>query len=191
MKLGCEIDTRMKVVSVFGDDGGALAEAINQTFYNGVVIFRPSTIGGIWAAYCQSLKAVILMVEGIQTIKDNPNAWVLLKVCLIFHHFFYSFVAILMCDLMECMYFQIMALSDVVIYHQNSHMIHNDNAQLLMELSLTFMENYGPFLEAMCAQLKAGKNNLRSLGPDLVILHETPIAISRQHSESWFNFVLR
>lgn len=90
MKLGCETDMKLKVVSVFGDDGNALAEAINQTFYNGAVIFRPSSVGGIWAAYCQSLKAIILMVEGIQTIKNNPNAWVLLKVCLIFHHLYYA-----------------------------------------------------------------------------------------------------
>lgn len=70
-KLGClEKDSKVKVVSIFGNTGDGKSHTLNQTFCNGKEVFKTSNEQssctlGVWAAFDPRLSVICLDTEGL------------------------------------------------------------------------------------------------------------------------------
>lgn len=73
-KLNCtENDTKIKVVSIFGNTGDGKSHTLNQVFFKGEEVFQTSNEQncctlGVWAAFDPILNVVCLDTEGLQGI---------------------------------------------------------------------------------------------------------------------------
>lgn len=70
-KLNChEKDTKVKVVSIFGNTGDGKSHTLNQTFFKGEEVFKTSNDQnsctlGVWAALDPVLNVICLDTEGL------------------------------------------------------------------------------------------------------------------------------
>jgi len=86
-RLNCDSSTRVKVVSIFGNTGDGKSHTLNQTFFDGVEVFRTSSEQdsctlGVWAAFDPHLRVICLDTEGLlgSTSHENQRTRLLLKV---------------------------------------------------------------------------------------------------------------
>lgn len=69
-RLGCSMDTKMKVVSIFGNTGDGKSHTMNHAFFDGEDIFRTSEAQdsctlGVWSALQPKLGVLCLDTEGL------------------------------------------------------------------------------------------------------------------------------
>ncbi len=151
-QLACDIDSLVKVVSIFGNTGDGKSHTLNHTFFGGNEVFKTSATqvsctAGVWAAYDQVHNAVILDTEGLLGVTTNQNqrTRLLLKV---------------------------LAVSDVVIYRTQADRMHNDMFYFLGDASKAYMKHFSAELKAAAKRCKMDIP-LSNLGPAVVIFHET------------------
>lgn len=154
-KLGCSSSSSnslVKVVSIFGNTGDGKSHTLNHTFFNGKEVFPTSTSQdsctiGIWAAYDQNNKAIIIDTEGMLGVTKNQNqrTRLLLKV---------------------------LAVSDIVIYRTRAERLHNDLFYFLGDASNAYVKHFSEELKA--ANKRCNLNlSLSTMGPIVIIFHET------------------
>ena len=77
-KLGCDLMTSCKVVSILGNTGEGKSHTLNHTFFSGAPVFSTSSqqescTTGVWASYDPDLQVLILDTEGMLGSVDNEN----------------------------------------------------------------------------------------------------------------------
>jgi len=77
-RLGCEAETPVKVVSIFGNTGDGKSHTLNHTLFSGSEVFKTSHLqssctAGVWAAYDRHRRAIILDTEGLLGVSANEN----------------------------------------------------------------------------------------------------------------------
>lgn len=144
--------TKIKVVSIFGNTGDGKSYTLNQTFFEGVEIFKTSSEQnsctlGVWAAFDSNLKVICLDTEGLlgATTNENQRMRLLLKV---------------------------LAVSDVVIYRTRSERLHRDMFTFLGSASKAYTQHFQSALQAV-GQRGDFAGSLSALGPAVIIFHET------------------
>lgn len=151
--LGCKDTSRFKVISIFGNTGDGKSHTLNHTFFNGEEIFRTScdqracTIG-IWVAYSKDYQALVIDTEGLLGVSDNENRRMRLLL-------------------------KILAISDIVLYRTRAERLHNDMFRFLDNASNAYWQYFAPELQAALRRNSFGGTSLSSLGPSVVIFHET------------------
>ena len=78
VKLGCDLTSECKVVSILGNTGEGKSHTLNHTFFAGAPVFSTSSLQescttGVWATYDPELQVVILDTEGMLGAADNEN----------------------------------------------------------------------------------------------------------------------
>ena len=68
----------MKVVSIFGNTGDGKSHTLNHTFFDGKEVFATSSSQlsctvGVWAAYDDVNRAIVLDTEGLLGVSGNQN----------------------------------------------------------------------------------------------------------------------
>jgi zinc finger FYVE domain-containing protein 1 len=150
--LGCDEDSQVKVISIFGNTGDGKSHTLNHTFFGGREIFKTSPsptscTSGVWAAFDPVHEVIIIDTEGLLGVSPNQNqrTRLLLKV---------------------------LALSDIVIYRSRAERLHNDLFQFLADASKAYVKHFAVELKA--ATRRFGKSMpMSDLGPMVLIFHET------------------
>ena len=128
------------------------------TTFNGILlqVFHTSSqqascTVGVWASYSPQHRAIFLDTEGLLGVSHNENrrTRLLLKV---------------------------LAISDVVVYRTRAERLHNDLFTFLGDASDAYWKYFSPELRAASERCQMSVS-LSSLGPSVVIFHET------QHTE--------
>lgn len=147
-RLGCSPESKIKVVSIFGNTGDGKSHTMNHTFFNGEEIFRTSSAQdsctlGVWAAHQRETGILCLDTEGLlgDTPNENQRTRMLLKV---------------------------LAISDVIIYRTRSERLHSDLFTFLGTASKAFHRHFAGALQSMGLP-----GPPQSLGPAVFIFHET------------------
>lgn len=147
-RLGCPADTKMKVVSIFGNTGDGKSHTMNHTFFDGEEIFHTSAAQdtctlGVWAAYQPALGVLCLDTEGLlgTTTNENQRMRLLLKV---------------------------LAISDIAIFRTRSERLHSDMFTFLGTASKAFYKHFSGALQSLGLP---GPATL--LGPAVIVFHET------------------
>lgn len=151
-KLGCDQNSLVKVVSIFGNTGEGKSHTVNFTFYDCQEVFRTSptqnscTIG-IWCAYDRKRKVITIDTEGLLGLSDNNNrrTRLLLKV---------------------------LAISDVIIYRTRAERLHNDLFTFLGSASQAYLKHFSKELKQASERCNL-QCTLSDLGPVVIIFHET------------------
>ena len=150
--LGCQPDSRMKVVSIFGNTGDGKSHTLNHVFFQGQEVFRTSAhqrscTVGVWTAYLPLRKALIIDTEGLLGTSNNENqrTRLLLKV---------------------------LAVSDVVVYRTKADRLHNDMFVFLADASSAYLKHFSPELRSALERNQL-ELPLSSLGPCVVVFQET------------------
>ena len=150
--LGCQPDSRMKVISIFGNTGDGKSHTLNHVFFHGQEVFRTSAhqhscTVGVWAAYSPLRKALIIDTEGLLGTFNNENqrTRLLLKV---------------------------LAVSDVVVYRTRAERLHNDMFVFLADASNAYLKHFSPELRS-ALERNSLELPLSSLGPCVVVFQET------------------
>uniref|UniRef100_T1J9N5 FYVE-type domain-containing protein n=1 Tax=Strigamia maritima TaxID=126957 RepID=T1J9N5_STRMM len=160
--FGAGENASVKVVSIFGNTGEGKSHTLNHTFFDGEEAFHtsPSTTSdtiGVWAAFDSTRKIVVIDTEGLLGISTNQNkrTRLLLKVIKLFN---------------------ILAISDVVIYRTRAGRLHSDLFQFLGDASAAYLRHFVQELRLASERCNLD-GPLSSLGPVVIIFHET------QHTE--------
>ncbi|XP_063720451.1 zinc finger FYVE domain-containing protein 1-like [Symsagittifera roscoffensis] len=149
-KLQCTENNPVKVVSIFGNTGDGKSHTLNHTFFGGKEVFKTSSSQitgtvGVWAAYDQDNKALILDTEGLLGVTNNQNVRSRLLV-------------------------KILAISDIIIYRTRSDRLHSDTFQFLGDASGAYLKYFSPELKTISENRRVSISNL---GPSLILFHET------------------
>jgi zinc finger FYVE domain-containing protein 1 len=167
-KLGCtKKDLKVKVVSIFGNTGDGKSHTLNQTFFDGLEVFRTSNEQnaytlGVWVAFDPNLNVICLDTEGLvgTTTHENARTRLLLKV---------------------------LAISDIVLYRSRSERLHRDMFTFLGSASETYSYYFQAALQAI-GQREGILSSVNALGPSVIIFHETrhtrPLSSSESRYES-------
>lgn len=147
-KLGCSPDSKIKVVSIFGNTGDGKSHTMNHTFFGGEEVFRTSSeqnscTMGVWAAYQQSLNTLCLDTEGLLGVTPNENQ-------------------------RTRMLLKVLAISDIIIYRTRSERLHSDMFTFLGTASRAFVRHFATALQSLGLP-----GPPQALGPAIVIFHET------------------
>lgn len=147
-RLGCPIDTKMKVVSIFGNTGDGKSHTMNHIFFGGEEIFSTSASQdsctlGVWAAFQPALGILCLDTEGLlgATTNENQRMRLLLKV---------------------------LAISDIAIFRTRSERLHSDMFTFLGTASKAFYKHFAGALQSFGLP-----GPPTSLGPAVIVFHET------------------
>lgn len=147
-RLGCTLDSKMKVISIFGNTGDGKSHTMNHIFFEGEEIFRTSAAQdsctlGVWAAYQPALGILCLDTEGLlgATTNGDQRMRLLLKV---------------------------LAISDIAIYRTRSERLHRDLFTFLGTASKAFYKHFSSALQSLGLPGPA-----TSLGPAVFVFHET------------------
>ena len=151
-KLSCNGETGMKVVSIFGNTGDGKSHTLNHTFFDGQEIFPTSSSQlsctvGVWAAYDDVNRAIVLDTEGLLGVSGNQNqrTRLLLKV---------------------------LAISDIVVYRTRAERLHTDMFTFLGDASDAYLKHFTKELKDATERCHMDVP-LCSLGPAVIIFHET------------------
>lgn len=154
---------KVKVVSIFGNTGEGKSYTLNETFFNGENVFRTSADQvsctlGVWAAYDPTLNVICLDTEGLLGItkKEDQRTRLLLKV---------------------------LAVSDIVIYRTRAERLQRDMYTFLGGASKAYKEHFESALKQLRQTSDLDKNS-SSLGPSVIIFHETKYTNTLQSSVS-------
>lgn len=147
-RLGCPTDTKMKVVSIFGNTGDGKSHTMNHTFFDGEDIFNTSAAQdsctlGVWAALQPALGVLCLDTEGLlgATTNENQRMRLLLKV---------------------------LAISDIAIFRTRSERLHSDMFTFLGTASKAFYKHFAGALQSLGLP-----GPPTALGPAVIVFHET------------------
>lgn len=147
-RLGCKLDSKMKVISIFGNTGDGKSHTMNHVFFDGEEIFRTSAAQdsctlGVWAAYQPKLGILCLDTEGLlgATTNGDQRMRLLLKV---------------------------LAISDIAIYRTRAERLHRDLYTFLGTASKAFYKHFSVALQSLGLPGPA-----TSLGPAVFVFHET------------------
>lgn len=147
-RLGCPMDTKVKVVSIFGNTGDGKSHTMNHTFFDGEEIYHTSSAQdsctlGVWAALQPALGVLCLDTEGLlgATTNENQRMRLLLKV---------------------------LAISDIAIFRTRSERLHSDMFTFLGTASKAFYKHFSGALQSLGLPGPA-----TALGPAVIIFHET------------------
>lgn len=147
-RLGCPIDTKMKVVSIFGNTGDGKSHTMNHIFFGGEEIFctsaaQDSCTLGVWAAFQPTQGILCLDTEGLlgATTNENQRMRLLLKV---------------------------LAISDIAIFRTRSERLHSDMFTFLGTASKAFYKHFSSALHSLGLP-----GPPTSLGPAVIVFHET------------------
>jgi zinc finger FYVE domain-containing protein 1 len=150
--LQCDVSTRLKVVSIFGNTGDGKSHTLNHVFFNGQEVFRTSpeqhscTVG-VWVAYAPHHRALVIDTEGLLGTSKNENRRLR-------------------------MLLKTLAISDVVVYRTRAERLHNDMFLFLSDASNAYWKYFAPELQAASQRNQLGYS-VSTLGPSVVIFHET------------------
>lgn len=151
-KLSCHGDTSMKVVSIFGNTGDGKSHTLNHVFFCGKEVFgtSPSQLSctvGVWAAYDEGSRVVVLDTEGLLGMSGNQNqrTRLLLKV---------------------------LAISDIIIYRTRAERLHTDMFTFLGDASDAYLKHFTKELKDATERCHMDVP-LCNLGPAVIIFHET------------------
>ena len=177
VKLGCDLTSQCKVVSILGNTGEGKSHTLNHTFFAGAPVFSTSSqqescTTGVWATYDPELQVVILDTEGMLGAADNENVRTRLLL-------------------------KVLAVSDIVIYRlgtsqylqtlnncslldrTRAERLHNDMFYFLGDASRAYLKHFQVELDKMEEQNFKSEETLTispsssSMGPTIVIFHET------------------
>ncbi|XP_031637351.1 zinc finger FYVE domain-containing protein 1-like isoform X2 [Contarinia nasturtii] len=144
-RLGCTLDSKMKVISIFGNTGDGKSHTMNHIFFDGEEIFRTSPSQesctlGVWAAYQPALEVLCLDTEGLlgSTKNGDQRMRLLLK---------------------------ILAISDIAVFRTRSERLHRDLFEFLGTASKAFYKHFAGALQSL--------GNPTALGPSVFVFHET------------------
>lgn len=147
-KLGTSPETKLKVVSIFGNTGDGKSHTMNHAFFGGAEVFKTSSeqtscTMGIWASFHRQYNVLCLDTEGLlgETINENRQMRMLLKV---------------------------LAISDIVIYRTRSERLRTDMYKFLGTASKAFTKYFSGALQSLNSSLTP-----QSLGPAVIIFQET------------------
>lgn len=142
----------IKVVAIFGNTGDGKSHTLNHAFFQGEEVFATSTSQtsctiGVWAAYDEQDRLMIVDTEGLLSTSNNSNQ-------------------------RKRLLMKILAISDVIIYRSKAERLHSDMFTFLADASKAYLKHFSPELKAAIGR---GQLNLPlcSLGPAVVIFHET------------------
>ncbi|KAK4290957.1 hypothetical protein Pmani_036175 [Petrolisthes manimaculis] len=150
-KMGCPRDKslQVKVVSIFGNTGEGKSYTLNQIFFNGSEVFKTSGTQtsctlGVWGAFDQANKALVLDTEGMLGISSisKQRKRLLLKV---------------------------LAVSDVIIYRTRAERLNTDMYKFLAEASRAYTKYFRADLEAVARRAECDC----IFGPPVFIFHDT------------------
>lgn len=152
LKISENVD-KIKVVSIFGNTGEGKSYTLNHVFFNGENVFRTSpeqnscTLG-VWAAYDPTLKVICLDTEGLLgvTKKENQRTRLLLK---------------------------ILAVSDIIIYRTRAERLQRDMYTFLGGASQAYKDHFDSALRQLRQASGVDQSIASSLGPSVIIFHET------------------
>ncbi|XP_011194018.1 zinc finger FYVE domain-containing protein 1 isoform X3 [Zeugodacus cucurbitae] len=147
-RLKCSDETKIKVISIFGNTGDGKSHTMNHTFFEGAEVFKTSaeqnscTIG-VYAALQRNMDVLCLDTEGLlgTSKQKNRRTRMLLK---------------------------ILAVSDIVIYRTRSERLHSDMYEFLGSASEAFSLHFAQALQSLPVPGTA-----QTLGPAVFIFHET------------------
>ncbi|XP_036339481.1 zinc finger FYVE domain-containing protein 1-like isoform X2 [Rhagoletis pomonella] len=147
-KLKCNDDTKIKVISIFGNTGDGKSHTMNNTFFDGAEVFMTSaeqnscTIG-VYAALQRDMDVLCLDTEGLLGSSKHHNRRIR-------------------------MLLKILAVSDIVIYRTRSERLHSDMFEFLGSASEAFCLHFAQALQSLPVPGTA-----QTLGPAVIIFHET------------------
>lgn len=147
-RLGCPLDSKMKVVSIFGNTGDGKSHTMNHIFFDGEEIFRTSAAQdsctlGVWAAYQPTLGVLCIDTEGLLGATNNSDQRMRLLL-------------------------KVLAISDIAIYRTRSERLHRDLFTFLGTASKAFYKHFSSALQSLGLPGPA-----TSLGPAIFVFHET------------------
>ncbi|XP_037029785.1 zinc finger FYVE domain-containing protein 1-like isoform X1 [Bradysia coprophila] len=149
-QLGCKPDSKIKVVSIFGNTGDGKSHTMNHLFFDGATeeVFRTSESQdsctlGVWAAYQPTTGVLCLDTEGLLGITENESRRMR-------------------------MLLKLLAISDIVIYRTRSERLHSDMFTFLGTASQAFCKFFSAALQSF--ELPGSP---QALGPAVIIFHET------------------
>lgn len=163
----------MKVVSIFGNTGDGKSHTLNHTFFDGEELFATSSSQlsctvGVWAAYDDVNRAIILDTEGLLGVSGNQNqrTRLLLKV---------------------------LAISDIIVYRTRAERLHTDMFTFLGDASDAYLKHFTKELKDATERCHMDVP-LCSLGPAVIIFHETQhthllgMSQNETNPSGWKNF---
>ncbi|XP_012220643.2 zinc finger FYVE domain-containing protein 1 [Linepithema humile] len=159
-KLNCtEKDSKVKVVSIFGNTCDGKSHTMNQLFFKGEEVFQMSNNQncctlGVWAAFDPTLNVICLDTEGISCKKEHIR-----------------------------LLLEVLAVSDIVIYGIHSERLNRDLFTFLGAASCAYTRHFKAALQTI-RQQEADSNSLSTLGPCVIVLHETKHSIPLTNNES-------
>jgi zinc finger FYVE domain-containing protein 1 len=148
-KLGLSnIDTKLKVVSIFGNSGDGKSHTMNNVFFDGEEVFKMSSeqnsctmgVNCYYQKFFYKHEILCIDTEGLQGVTQNENQ-------------------------QHRMLMKVLAISDIIIYRTRAERLNIDMYKFLATASKTFLKHFSPMLHA--ASMSTAK------GPDVIIFHET------------------
>lgn len=161
--LKIHAEDKVKVISIFGNTGEGKSHTLNHAFFNGQEMFKtsPEQISctmGAWAAYDPNMNVICIDTEGLLgvTKKESQRTRMLLKV---------------------------LAISDIVIYRTRSERLQRDLYTFLGGASRAYTDHFQLALKQILKKAEM-ENSTSSLGPSVIIFHETRHTNTLQMSAS-------
>mgnify|MGYP002655284242 CR=1 FL=1 len=149
-KLGLSnIDTKMKVVAIFGNSGDGKSHTMNNVFFNGEEIFKMSPeqnsctmgVNCYYQKFFYNHEVLCIDTEGLQGVTQNENQ-------------------------QHRMLMKVLAISDIIIYRTRAERLSLEMYKFLSTASKTYLKHFSPMLHGATSTATAK-------GPDVIIFHET------------------
>lgn len=150
-KLGMSnIDTKIKVISIFGNSGDGKSATMNEVFFNGEEVFKMSNeqvsctmgIDCYYQKFFYNHPIFCIDTEGLSAVTQNENQ-------------------------QHRMLMKVLAMSDIIIYRTRSERLSVEMYKFLATASLTYQKHFSPILHAADSSTSTAK------GPHVIIFHET------------------
>ncbi|XP_055380400.1 zinc finger FYVE domain-containing protein 1-like isoform X2 [Condylostylus longicornis] len=147
-KLRCTENDKIKVVTIFGNTGDGKSHTMNHIFFDGEEIFKTSSdqtscTVGVMAAMQRRMGVLCIDTEGFLGTNSNP-------------------------DRIKRMLLKILAISDIIIFRTRCERLRRDMYQFLDTASKAFHRHFTSALQSLDVS-----ESPRSLGPGIIIFHET------------------
>lgn len=149
-------------MSIFGNTGDGKSHTLNQTFFNGTEVFPTSNSQnsctlGVCAAFDPNLNVICLDTEGLQGITDHESVKTRLLL-------------------------KVLALSDIIMYRTRSERLTMDMYTFIGAASRAYSHYFQSALQTL-GQKEGGINSISSLGPAVIIFHETKHTVPLRNSK--------
>lgn len=148
-KLGLSnIDTKLKVISIFGNSGDGKSHTMNSVFFDGDEVFKMSAeqnsctmgVNCYYQKFFYNHEILCIDTEGLQGVTQNENQ-------------------------QHRMLMKVLAISDIIIYRTRAERLSIAMYKFLATASKTYLKHFSPMLHAA--------SSATAKGPDVIIFHET------------------